>query len=71
MAKLRRLMVIAAIILVLAVGMAIGIGGGAAYADEGGVPNVNAAVGAEHANENSTHPDDDPNPCVPPGCDPL
>jgi len=67
MTRLRRLTVIAVIALALAIGMAIGFGGGAAYADEGGVPNDNAIVGAEHANENAAHPDDGGDP---PGCDP-
>ena len=65
MAKLRRLTVIAAIVLVLVIGIAIGIGGGAAYADEGGVPNESAVVGAEHASDQSAHPDGG---CVPPDC---
>jgi len=71
MAKLRRLTVIATIVLVLAIGMAIGIGGSAAYADPGGEPNDNAIVGAEHASDQSAHPDDDPPTCdpeIPPGC---
>jgi len=70
MAKLRMLTVIAVIALVLTIGMAIAMGGGAAYADEGGLPNANATVGAEHASDQSAHPDDGGDPCDPPPCEP-
>jgi len=70
MTRLRMLTVIAAIALALTIGMAIGMGGSAAYADEGGVPNDNATVGAEHANDNAAHPDDDGEELCPDGTSP-
>jgi len=55
MAKLRRLMVIAVVVLALTIGMAIGIGGSAAYADPGGLPNGNSIIGGLHANDHAAH----------------
>ena len=54
MAKLRWLTVIAVIALALAISTVIGFGG-TAYADAGGIPNENAAVGAAHANDHAAH----------------